>query len=948
MATNDPATNEIETAHTGQEDDNRDTQAPDAATHLREILIRLEGGMVFPDCDSMVVDSDEEGEQTAILAERITPLETCYRDITDLGTLLLNSLCKDLLEADLQELLVAAMTCDNKLKAIKQEEKAEHRDRYQATSAQYSTMYYSLNSSITKINQLLAKLRRKAKEASAAPVLPAPGQPPTGAQPPRPIQVQQQQGGTTTTVATTTTTTTRADIQARVDAMPSSMATQQQRDRQALLSSLRNLQEGSLVDRVAQMTPFDRPRGVHFGDPGASSTPRRPPTNPDTGTERRETSDIEEQLRSLQTQLHNLSDSIQNLEENQSGDGYGYGGGGRGGSYSRGRGGPFSHSRGGATTNTVYTKMPSMKLTNFKGDYEHFPVFQQEFKTLYQKEGMENKDLAMRLYNHLEGEPKKKVQDLYRYNLDSGCYGRMWTELEKLYGGPAVETASIIKEIYLQKSLNTEDAQEITSFYDFLVSQYSYWAKDSAESVTSPRNGIHHLIKLKLSAEMERKYKRWITKMKTSDNMQSMFDWISEIYSENVDSTKTKATRDLSSEIASLKGKSFRGQYTAPRGQQRGNFRFAPKKTTPVVMQADFDLQGGEEQPSEEDQGNSFYWQGDEIPPDDEQPFDPEEEVIQITKAEMRAFFKKAKEGTPPLNCQQCQQGTHKLENCQIFKELSLTKRNAYVRDQGICFHCLDGQHRVKDCLFKQGVKCGKDGCDRYHHPLLHSTVTAKLISHAQFPEEELLEDLNASCYRTKKGTSNMQTLTVLVEGGTSRKAVVMLDSGANVCCIDEDFAKEIGATEIVAPSTHTLDYLDRTVTMRSGVVRISISSLTGFEKTYLEAWTVKNLTMDIHATDWNEEKGKWPHLKDLTFPMLPEDPRVYVLIGNNYPGCFVPEKIVKGSSFHDPLGYLTPFGWTVLGGTKKKYELLERKTQEELKTSHRLSFFTKIRSFFE
>ena len=137
MATNDPATNKIETAHTGQEDDNRDTQAPDAATHLREILIRLEGGMVFPDCDSMVVDSDEEGEQTAILAERITPLETCYRDITDLGTLLLNSLCKDLLEADLQELLVAAMTCDNKLKAIKQEEKAEHRDRYQATSAHH-------------------------------------------------------------------------------------------------------------------------------------------------------------------------------------------------------------------------------------------------------------------------------------------------------------------------------------------------------------------------------------------------------------------------------------------------------------------------------------------------------------------------------------------------------------------------------------------------------------------------------------------------------------------------------------------------------------------------------------------------------------------------------------------------------------------------------------------
>jgi hypothetical protein len=207
------------------------------------------------------------------------------------------------LEADLQELLVAAMTCDNKLKAIKQEEKAEHRDRYQATNAQYNTMYYSLNGSITKINKLLAKLRRKAKEASAAPVLPAPGQPPTGAQPPRPILVQQLQGGTTTTVATTTTTTTEADLHTRADAQQAGVTEQQQRDRQALLSSLRNLHEGSLMDRVARMTPFDRtpcdrPRGVHFGDPGASSTPRRPPLNPDTATERREPPNIEEQLRS--------------------------------------------------------------------------------------------------------------------------------------------------------------------------------------------------------------------------------------------------------------------------------------------------------------------------------------------------------------------------------------------------------------------------------------------------------------------------------------------------------------------------------------------------------------------------------------------------------------------------------------------------------------------------
>ena len=429
--------------------------------------------------------------------------------------------------------------------------------------------------------------------------------------------------------------------------------------------------------------------------------------------------------------------------------------------------------------------------------------------------------------------------------------------------------------------------------------------------------------------------------------MHSLWDWISGLHSEGVDRTKTKDTRDLTKDIASIRSKPSRPTQAAG--------RFTPRRpvqaNAPVIRQLEVDTEAENHQSTSVEPGDDLYWQGeDEGPAEEETLTNPDEEVLHITKAEIKAIFRRMRPAPPTFDCVQCKNGTHKLEDCSFFKALIPSKRNAYIRDQGICFHCLDGKHRIKECTYKEGVKCSKEGCDRYHHPLLHSIATMHLVSHAQFPEEELFEDLSASCYRTGKGCSSMQTLTVLLEGGKNQtqNIIAMLDSGANVSCIDEEFAKKIGAEELKAPSSQRINYLDRQISIVSRIVRVNITSLSGLETTSIDAWTVKGLTKGLQATNWSEEQNRWPHLRDLTFPPLPEDPRIYLLIGNNYPGCFLPERVVKGESFHDPLGYLTPFGWTVLGGTRKKYELLETNTNEELKTSHRFSFFTKLRSFFD
>jgi hypothetical protein len=115
-----------------------------------------------------------------------------------------------------------------------------------------------------------------------------------------------------------------------------------------------------------------------------------------------------------------------------------------------------------------------------------------------------------------------------------------------------------------------------------------------------------------------------------------------------------------------------------------------------------------------------------------------------------------------------------------------------------------------------------------------------------------------------------------------------------------------------------------------------------------VEAWTIPNLSRGLKAANWNEERNKWPHLQHIVFPDLPEDSRIQILIGHNYPGFFLPEEVARGKAFTDPMGYLTPFGWTVLGGNKRKYTMIESKEKEELKTINCIKgLFSKARRLF-
>lgn len=67
----------------------------------------------------------------------------------------------------------------------------------------------------------------------------------------------------------------------------------------------------------------------------------------------------------------------------------------------------------------------------------------------------------------------------------------------------------------------------------------------------------------------------------------------------------------------------------------------------------------------------------------------------------------------------------------------------------------------------------------------------------------------------------------------------------------------------------------------------------------------------DVYV-DWPRLKRRWPHLRALDIPAIHTN-QVGCFIGTNEPKELLQFEI-RGLSEEDPVGILTPFGWSVIG----------------------------------
>jgi hypothetical protein len=121
------------------------------------------------------------------------------------------------------------------------------------------------------------------------------------------------------------------------------------------------------------------------------------------------------------------------------------------------------------------------------------------------------------------------------------------------------------------------------------------------------------------------------------------------------------------------------------------------------------------------------------------------------------------------------------------------------VSERKLCFLCLSNGHHTKQCQDKK--ECGKDGCRRFHHPLLHKplaeTVTTSTVFKPANPPSSF------SGYSATDHSVLLKILPIKLEGPRgSIETFAMLDDGSTASLIHPKLAAEIGLDGPIRPLT--------------------------------------------------------------------------------------------------------------------------------------------------
>ena len=141
----------------------------------------------------------------------------------------------------------------------------------------------------------------------------------------------------------------------------------------------------------------------------------------------------------------------------------------------------------------------------------------------------------------------------------------------------------------------------------------------------------------------------------------------------------------------------------------------------------------------------------------------------------------------------QCTDGHH-LECCHKLRAQTLQQRQELVTKREVCHSYLSAEYYVKKC--RDARLCGVEGCQRRHHPLLHSSsepvCTAENGASAADPVVEAGPGNDATIVSATSSVASsvscccvgLQVVPVQVStpyGGMVIETYAFLDSGSNV-----------------------------------------------------------------------------------------------------------------------------------------------------------------------
>ncbi|XP_030849736.1 uncharacterized protein LOC115927700 [Strongylocentrotus purpuratus] len=266
---------------------------------------------------------------------------------------------------------------------------------------------------------------------------------------------------------------------------------------------------------------------------------------------------------------------------------------------------------------------------------------------------------------------------------------------------------------------------------------------------------------------------------------------------------------------------------------------------------------------------------------------------------------------TPQL-CVICKE-SHSLFGCDKFKRMQLDDRLKLVKENRLCFNCLEKGHMSRYCKLKR--VCSVYGCNRKHTKFLHQQKPEQ----PQQAQEEAVSPSPEKIESHVTGAGNMKVLLPIVPvwvyaagSNIGVETLALLDSGSTSTFCTKKLAARVkasGLSSIVSVST-----LERAKSeLQTSVVSLKVAAKSSSRMVNLsKVYTKTDININSDHLLMKEDVDKLQHLTDVDFPSTTKL-QVDLLIGQDYPELICPLEIRRGEP-RDPYAVRTVLGWTLNG----------------------------------
>jgi hypothetical protein len=252
--------------------------------------------------------------------------------------------------------------------------------------------------------------------------------------------------------------------------------------------------------------------------------------------------------------------------------------------------------------------------------------------------------------------------------------------------------------------------------------------------------------------------------------------------------------------------------------------------------------------------------------------------------------------------CLLCDQ-SHKLFQCQAFKELKPFERLKFVKENKLCENCLYSNHKVEDC--KRPTVCTVPGCGKKHTRFIHVFQDSKESSTNvnDQSKNEIVANANVNV------TSNVHVPVVPVRVNSHVETFALLDSASTSSFCTKSLVNKLRLKG--EQHSFVLNTLSKSDEARvSEVVDLKLRSTDGKEYLNMKGVFVVD---SIPVKSPNVSMSEYPHLCDLDIAMVGSENAINLLIGQDNAEALVPLGVRKGKK-GDPFAIRTLFGWSLYG----------------------------------